>query len=79
MCHRYDDQKQHVEDYQDWRNEMDDVKAMLENTKSEMDVCEQPTSDVGVREKQTTFLKVCFFFDRVFALATAVLNRSEQP
>ena len=57
---RYDEQKRNVEEYRDWRDNLDELKPWLENAKSEMDACERPTSDHGVREKQTVFMKVRF-------------------
>ena len=55
---RFDDQKGVAEDYQDWKDNVDELKPWLENTKKEMDACELPTSDHSVREKQTHFITV---------------------
>ena len=57
---RFDDQKSFVEDYQDWKDNVGELKPFLDNTKKEMDACELPTSDHSVREKQAQFIKVCF-------------------
>lgn len=58
ILHRFDDQKGFVEDYQDWKDNVGELKPFLDNTKKEMDACELPTSDHSVREKQAHFIKV---------------------
>ena len=58
MIFRFDEQKNVVEEYQDWKDNVNDLKPWLEDTKKEMDACEQPTSDPSVREKQAQFIKV---------------------
>jgi hypothetical protein len=55
---RFDDQKGFVEDYQDWKDSVNELKPWLDNTKKEMDACELPTSDHSVRDKQVNFIKV---------------------
>ena len=54
----YDEQKRNVEGYQDWRDNLSELKPWLETTKTKLDACKRPTSDRGVRKKQTEFLKV---------------------
>jgi hypothetical protein len=55
---RFDEQKSVVEGYRDWKDNVNELKPWLDETKKEMDACEQPTSDPSVREKQAQFIKV---------------------